>query len=34
MGVDGLLNLVRGIARGIGGVIRRLRGRAEPPPAI
>ena len=34
VGVDGLVNLVRGMLRGVRGLARRLSGRREPPPAL
>jgi hypothetical protein len=34
MGIDGLLNLVRGLTNGLRALIVRLLGRGEPPPAI
>ena len=34
MGVEGLINLVRGLASGVRGLVGRLLGRREPPPGI
>jgi hypothetical protein len=34
MGVDGILNLARGLANGVRNLVRRLLARGEPPPAI
>ena len=34
MGIDGLLNLIRGVATGVRDLVRRALGRGEPPPAI
>ena len=34
MGIDGLLDLVRGPANGVRALVRRLPRRGEPPPAI
>jgi hypothetical protein len=34
VGVDGLLNLFRGVGSGLRRLALRLMGRGEPPPAI